>query len=106
MLTAGAGATLAWSGVDTLNARDEYEETAMTDVTLARQMLDEGQSKELRTNVLIGVTSGLAALTLVFAILTDWGGGDDGEVAGASLRPQLTLGAKDRAGGLVLEGQF
>ncbi len=110
VLTAGAGATLAWSGVDTLKARDEYEETAMGgDLALAREMYDDGQGLELRTNVLIGVTGGLAALTLVFAIVTDWGGGgddDDPEAASATLRPQLTLGAKDRAGGLVLEGRF
>jgi len=109
VLTAGAGATLAWSGVDTLNARDEYVETAMTDRDMARDMLEEGQSKELRTNILIGATAGLAALTLVFAIITDWGGSDDEddtEAASATLRPQLNLGSKDRAGGLVLEGTF
>lgn len=109
VLTAGAGATLAWSGVDTLNARDEYEETAMSDPALAREMYDDGQTLELRTNVLIGATAGLAALTLVFALLTDWGGGDDEDdpdAASATLRPQLTLGAKDRAGGFVLEGTF
>jgi hypothetical protein len=109
VLTAGAGATLAWSGVDTLNARDEYVETAMTDTDLARDMLEEGQSKELRTNILIGATAGLAAVTLVFAILTDWGGSDDEDdpdAVNATLRPQLNLGSKDRAGGLVLEGTF
>lgn len=110
VLTAGAGATLAWSGVDTLNARDEYEETAMSgDIARAQELYDDGQGLELRTNVLIGVTGGLAALTLVFAIITDWGGSDDeddSEGASATLRPQLNLGSKDRAGGLVLEGRF
>ena len=110
VLTAGAGATLAWSGVDTLNARDEYEQTAMSgDLALAREMYDDGQTLELRTNILIGVTGGLAALTLVFAILTDWGGSDDeddADAVSATIRPQLTLGAKDRAGGFVLEGRF
>ena len=108
VLTAGAGATLAWSGIDTLNARDEYEETAMSgDLALAREMYDDGQALELRTNLLIGVTGGLAALTLLFALLTDWGGSDgDGDAFNATLRPQLTLGANDRAGGLILEGRF
>jgi len=111
VLTAGAGATLAWSGVDTLNARDEYEATAMAgNFEEARRMLDDGESKELRTNILIGATAGLAAVTLVFAILTDWGGsdedGDDPDAVSATLRPQLNLGSKDRAGGLVLEGTF
>lgn len=112
VLTAGAGATLVWSGIDTLNAADEYEATANAgDFARAQQMYDEGQTKELRTNVLIGATAGLAALTLVFALVTDWGGSDaddedDPDAVSASLRPQVSLGAKDRAGGLVLEGTF
>ncbi len=110
VLTAGAGATLIWSGLDTLSARDEYVETAGIDPALAREMYDDGQTLELRTNILIGATAGLAALTLVFALLTDWDGSDDDDddpdAVSATIRPQLTLGSKDRAGGLVLEGEF
>ncbi len=105
-LTVGAGATLAWSGVDTLNAADEYEQTvAAGDITTARAMLDDGQKKELRTNVLIGVTAGLAALTVVFAIIADFGG--DNEESEARLRPVggVAFGAS-RGGHLGLEGRF
>ena len=85
-LTVGAGAVLAWSGVDTLNTRDDYEaaaeeERAMGDLTFPRAsvLLDDGQKAERRTNALIGVTAGLGAITLITAIFTDWGGSDDDE---------------------------
>ena len=102
VLTAGAGGLLVWSGLKTLSARDDFED----EPTQARY--DDGQKLELRTNVLIGITAGLGALTVLFAILTDWGGSDDddGEVAGVRLTPQLSLGPKDRSGGMVLEGTF
>lgn len=83
-LTVGAGAVLAWSGVDTLNTRDDYEaaaaeERAMGDLTFPRasELLDDGQKAERRTNAMIGVTAGLGAVTLLTAIFTDWGGSDD-----------------------------
>jgi hypothetical protein len=79
VLTAGAGATLIWSGVDTLDGVGPYE----ADPTPER--LADGQSRELRTNVLIGVTGALAITTLVFAIVTDWDG--DPAPAGESDAP-------------------
>lgn len=110
-LTVGAGATLAWSGVDTLNANDEYEATvASGDIARAREMLADGQKKETRTNALIGVTAGLAALTLVFAIVADFGGGDDDEEEDAEeARVRPIGGVNFGAGGgaqLGLEGRF
>jgi hypothetical protein len=68
-LTVAAGAVLIWSGVDTLDGVPAYE----ADPTPER--LADGQSRELRTNVLIAVTGGLALTTLVLAFFTDWGGG-------------------------------
>jgi hypothetical protein len=82
VLTAGAGAALIWSGVDTLSGVDEYERLRTP------ELLAEGQSKETRTNVLIGVTGALAIATVVLAIFTDWGGGDeDDHSVGAALAP-------------------
>lgn len=72
-----AGAA-TWSGLDAIAGVDEYEANPTQD------RLEEGQSKELRTNVLIGVTAGAAALTLVLALLTDWGGSSDQEPPTAS----------------------
>lgn len=108
-LTLGAAGVLVWSGMDTLSARDEYEEVAAREraegngFDEASALLDEGQSKELRTNVLIGATAGLAALTVVLAIVTDWGGDDD-EDTQAGVTPSLAV---HREGAMVgLGGRF
>ena len=77
ILTAGAGATTIWSGIDTINNPGEErvkEECAGQGPECPT--FQEAQANELRTNALIGVTAGLAALTVVFAIVTDWGGAD------------------------------
>lgn len=57
--TVGMGAVLIWSGKDTLNANDRYED----DPTQAR--LSNGRDLERRTNILLGVTAtlGVAAVT-------------------------------------------
>jgi hypothetical protein len=69
-LTAAAGGTLIWSGLDTNAAREDYD-TAPT-----REGLDDGLSRQLRTNVLIGVTAGLGVVTAALGVFaTDWGGG-------------------------------
>ena len=121
-LTLGAGAVLIWSGVDTMNHVDAYEAAAdrcnpamcsdtpqdLTACPEARRLLDDGQSRERRTNALIGVTAGLAATTLVIAILTDWKGDDEddteGESDGQGVTPSVGL---SRQGGMVLlEGAF
>lgn len=83
VLTLGAGATLVWSGVDVLNDNDEYEQEArLGNIDRARELLANGQKEEQRTNILIGVTAGLGALTVLFAILTDWDGApDEGGIA-------------------------
>ena len=72
VLTAVAGGTLIWSGLDTLSAAQDY------DAAPTRAKLEAGRDLELRTNLLIGVTGGLGLLTFVGALLlVDWGGGDD-----------------------------
>ncbi|MEM9195343.1 MAG: hypothetical protein AAGF12_39600 [Myxococcota bacterium] len=81
-LTAVSGGILIWSGVDTLAGVDDFE--AMP----TQEGLDEGRDKELRTNILIGVTSGFALATVIFAFITDWSGSPD-ETQG--LRPGLHL---------------
>lgn len=108
-LTLGAGGVLVWSGMDTLSARDEYEEVAAQErrdgdleFTEATQLLAAGRDKERRTNILIGATAGLAVITVVMAIVTDWGGSDDDERA--TIRPTLAF---DREGAqLGLGGSF
>lgn len=74
-LTAGAGAVLIWSGVDTVNQKKLF------DAAPTQGKLDAGRSKQTRTNVLIGVTAGLATLTAATAIfLVDWHRGDNTKV--------------------------
>jgi hypothetical protein len=61
-----AGITV-WSGVDTLQQKDAFDKAP------TQNNLDVGRQKETRTNVLIGATAGVAALTAVAAIvLVDW----------------------------------
>jgi hypothetical protein len=76
-LTAVSGGVTIWSGLDTLNnpgedrVRNECE-AGDTNCPLYQQGLDS----QLRTNVLIGVTSALGVGTiLVGAFATDWSGG-------------------------------
>ena len=77
-----------WSGLDALAGVDDYEAHP------TQAGLDEGQGKELRTNLLIAGSGVLAAATLAIALFfTDWSGGEDDRVgvaivprsAGASL---------------------
>lgn len=73
--TVGLGATTVWSGVDTLNnpgpdavraqCKGQGEECPA---------YQDGLAHELRTNVLIGVTAGVGATTVILAIVTNWKG--------------------------------
>jgi hypothetical protein len=96
----GAGAALAvtglavWSGLDTLSGVDDYEANP------TRERLDEGQGKELRTNLLMVGGGVLAAATLVVALfLTDWGGGET-EHVGVAIVPRA------QGASLVLAGEL
>ena len=62
-----------WSGADTLVARDQYDKLSKADQYL---LYDQGKLKQDRTNVLIGVTGGLALVTGAIAVFAiDWGAG-------------------------------
>jgi hypothetical protein len=63
--TAVAGALTIWSGVDTLSARDAYVEMP------TEAGYEDGVGLQTRTNVLIGVTVGLAAVTAVLFVFAD-----------------------------------
>lgn len=83
-----AGVTVAlagvavWSGIDTNSAKSAYDQ----DPTLGGY--EDGQSRESRTNVLLGVTAGVAVVTAGMAIFTDWSFGvapmEDGAIASVS----------------------
>jgi hypothetical protein len=66
-----AGFTIA-SGVDTLNAKSQYEATP------SEPLLSDGQSKQDRTNVLFWTTLGLGVTTATLAVLlVHWGRGHE-----------------------------
>jgi hypothetical protein len=92
-LTVAAGAVLLWSGLDTLDARDRYEEMP------TQERYDRGRELERRTNILIGVTAGLAAATVGLVFGTDWDG--DEEPA-----PSPSVALLPRGGAVVLSGRL
>lgn len=101
-VTAAVGAVTIWSGIDTMSGVDAYR----TNPTQAA--LDAGQSKELRTNILIGATSAAAAATVIFAIVTDWGG-DETPAASSNRRIQdFAASVAPTTGGatVLLGGRF
>lgn len=65
-----------WSGLETIGQRSTFDKTP------TQKNLDDGRSMETRTNVLIGITLGLAVVTGVLAIFTDWSGGKKKEQTG------------------------
>jgi hypothetical protein len=75
-LTAAVGGVTVWSGIDTVNNPGEEAvrkncEQGDTDCPLYQ----DGLKSQLRTNILIGVTSALGVGTVIIgAFATDWGG--------------------------------
>lgn len=68
-----SGGVTTWSGLDTLAKKDEFDPVyANGRATDANARLDDGLAAQTRTNVLLGVTVGLAVLTGVAVLLTDW----------------------------------
>ncbi len=119
--TAALGAVTIWSGIDLLDARDDFEK----DKTPTRKAFDAGEDKDLRTSVLIGSTAALAATTAILAIFTDFKGrraGADsasnrksrrsaqralrGRVAGGEHAPVWGFGASGRGGQFVVRKAF
>lgn len=94
VLTLAAGGVTVWSGLDVTSKKDAYLNGEQT-----QAKYDAGKSAELRTNVLIGVTGGLALLTGVTGLfLVDWKGGGRGN--------KDRVSAKVGPGQLLLEGVF
>lgn len=70
---AGAGLTI-WSGIDTNKGREEFDQKNATPGAATQEDLDDGKSRQLRTNIFLGVTIGLAVLTTAAAFFVDWKG--------------------------------
>ncbi len=114
--TAALGAVTIWSGIDANRGVSAYEAAAQnanspgfntgsspTPAEQAQALLEEGQSKERRTNILIGVTAGMAATTAVLGVFTNWKG-ESRETASRRLAPSVS--ASREGGALRLEGRF
>jgi hypothetical protein len=73
VLTGAACGLSIWSGMAVKSAHDSYDRRAAN----AQSKYEEGQRLEKRTNVLLGVSGGLALVSVVTAIFTDWQGSED-----------------------------
>lgn len=68
-LTAALGAVTLWSALDTQSAHDDYVKAPTHDGW------EDGRSKQLRTNILLGATAASAITTAVIAVyFTRWSG--------------------------------
>lgn len=75
--TAAVGGVTIWSGIDTRNnPGPDGVRTACVGQGTSCPEYQDGLAKETRTNALIGATAGAGAITILFAILTDWGGSE------------------------------
>ncbi len=114
--TVALGAVAAWSGIDTNKGVSAYESAARsasspginngsspTPQEQAQSLLEEGRQKERRTNILIGVTAGMAATTAVLGVFTNW----KGESRDAtSKRIEPSIGVSTKGGTLTIKGRF
>lgn len=114
--TIALGAVTVWSGIDANRGVDAYEAAARTanspginnggsptPAELAQSLLEDGRKKERRTNILIGVTAGMAATTAVLGVFTNWRG-ESREAAAQRVAP--AVGVSKQGGLLTLKGRF
>lgn len=96
-VTAITGGLAIWSGVDTLQQKDQFDKTPTQD------NLDSGRAKQARTNVLLGVATVSALATAAMAIfLVDWRAGPASTERGAARNFELGLGP----GAFSVRGSF
>lgn len=114
--TVALGAVTVWSGIDANKGVSAYESAARsasspgintgvspTPQEQAEALLEEGRHKERRTNILIGVTAGMAATTAVLGVFTNW----KGESRDAtSKRIEPSIGVSTKGGALTIKGRF
>jgi hypothetical protein len=114
--TLALGAVTIWSGIDANRGVDAFESAARnanspginnnsspTPAQEAQSLLDEGRKKERRTNILIGVTAGMAAGTAVLGVFTNWKK-ESREPSAKRIEP--VIGVSHKGGGLTLKGRF
>jgi hypothetical protein len=116
-VTGAVGAVTIWSTVDMNNGVGPYEAAAADGATdparraEARRLLAAGQDAEMRTNILIGVTGGLAAITTVLFIVSDWDGDPEEAAPAATSRRRIqawtaSVSPTDGGATALLGGRF
>ena len=107
-LTVAAGGVTVWSGIDTKNDPGPEKvkaECAAGDTSCP--LYKEGRSKQLRTNILIGVTSALAVGTgLIGALAVDWGGGSTSDASAKTRRKIQPIAGWSHGPKLGVRGTF
>jgi len=114
--TVALGAITAWSGIDANKGVSAYESAARTANSpginnggsptpeeQAQSLLEEGRQKERRTNILIGVTAGMAASTAILGVFTNWKG-ESRDAAAKRIEPEI--GVSTKGGLLTIKGRF
>lgn len=101
-----SSAVLIGSGIDTLKAKSDYDElkTGRT-AKEQQQLIDDGVYKTDRTNVVIGITAGLAVVTGVVALTAiDWKPAP--KPAGPGRPPRASFRLRVGAGGGSVDANF
>jgi hypothetical protein len=94
----GLGGVAIWSALDTKSARDEF------DANPTREAFDDGQGKDVRTNILIGASAVVGAASLgILAFATNWSGSGGGDHA---IRGTVHVFASPHGTGLGMRGSF
>ncbi len=114
--TVALGAVTAWSGVNANKGVSAFESAARsasspginnggspTPEEQAQSLLEEGKAKERRTNILIGVTAGMAVTTAVLGVFTNWKG-ESRDAASKRIEP--SIGVSRNGGALTIKGRF
>ncbi|HEY6881465.1 MAG TPA: hypothetical protein VI299_25745 [Polyangiales bacterium] len=90
--TVVAGGVALWSGVDLLHARDDFKKNP------TRQRFDDGEGKDTRTSVLLGITGALAVTTVTLGVFTRFGRAEE--------RPRASLSFDGKSAQLSIAGRF
>lgn len=104
VVTAGLAGVAVWSGVDTKQFHDDVYDPA---TGYSMETYNEGQDREKRTNILMGVAIGWAVVTAGLAVFfTDWSGDEDEEGEESDTGPRIDVAVTPKGGGLTISSEF
>lgn len=99
------GLTLASAGVLAWSAVDMYDGVPAYNANPTQAAYDDGHAREIRTDVMWGVTGALAATSILLAIFSDWSFGA-GSSASERQTAAVSFFAAPTGAGFVLRGGF